>query len=423
MLSSLVSLMSLVSLVSLVPPTVAFRRWRPSRPGDGDTPISIPPYHPHLMVPWVLATIPLGLAIAWPLALMLSRVGHRIGAIDSPGHAGHAKQLRNIPNIGGIAFVAAVTVPMLFFIVGLALAEERVAALVPALAPHLGRLAESLPTAVALVVALVVLHVMGLIDDRRSLPPVPKLAVQIAVAVAMATWFDVRLLTALDGMLPFGPVPSIAVTVIWIVAITNAVNFMDNMDGLAGGVAAVSAALLMAATILNGQWFIAGTLGLLIGGLVGFLFLNFPPAKLFMGDGGSLPLGFLLAVLTARTTYYDPTQLDYPLGGAWYAVFMPLAILAVPIYDLVTVTTLRIRQGKSPLVGDQQHWSHRLVQRGLSRRGAVLIIWAVAAVIGIGGVTLGSLQPWQAALVGVQTILMLALLATLEYASRHAIRD
>jgi len=375
------------------------------------------------MIPWVLATLLLGLAISWPLALLLSRLGRRLGALDSAGHAGHAKALRDVPNIGGIAIVAAVVLPMVFLIIAVPLATDRLVAAIPALADHLGRLSDSLPTAIALVGALVTLHLMGLFDDRRSLPPLPKLAVQVAVALVMVLFFDVRLLTMLDTMLPLGSLPSVVVSVVWIVAITNAVNFMDNMDGLAGGVAAISALLLMIATILNGQWFIAGTLGLLVGGLAGFLLLNFPPARLFMGDGGSLPIGFLLAVLTARTVYYDPTQADYALGSAWYAVFMPLAILAVPIYDLVTVTTLRISQGKSPLVGDQQHWSHRLVQRGLSRRGAVLVIWAVSAVIGIGGITLGHLQPWQAALVGLQTLLMLALLATLEYASRHAVRD
>jgi UDP-GlcNAc:undecaprenyl-phosphate GlcNAc-1-phosphate transferase len=176
----------------------------------------------------------------------------------------------------------------------------------------------------------------------------------------------------------------------------------------------------MIATILNAQWFIAGTLALLIGGLIGFLAFNFPPAKIFMGDGGSLVVGFVLAILTARTTYFDPSQPDYALGGGWYGVFMPVIVLAIPLYDFVSVSLLRLKQGKSPFVGDQQHFSHRLVQRGLSKRGAVIVIWGATAVTGIGGIALGSLKGWQALLVGAQTLLVLMIIALLEHASRRA---
>ena len=103
-----------------------------------------------------------------------------------------------------------------------------------------------------------------------------------------------------------------------------------------------------------------------------------------------------------------------------YGVFMPLIVLAIPLYDFVAVTTIRLAQGRNPLVGDQQHFSHRLVQRGLSQRGAVVVIWAAAAVTGIGGVSLGRLAGWQAALVGAQTLLVLMMIALLEHASRRA---
>jgi UDP-GlcNAc:undecaprenyl-phosphate GlcNAc-1-phosphate transferase len=259
--------------------------------------------------------------------------------------------------------------------------------------------------------AMGALLVTGWVDDRRSLNPWIKLAVQVAAAAVMAIWFGVRLLDL--EMLPVWI--SIVITVLWIVAVTNAINFMDNMDGLAAGVSAIAAALFMVACLVNKQWFVAATLAVLVGGLVGFLVFNFPPATIFMGDRGSLVIGFLLAVLTVRTTYYDPS-----LGGGWYAVFMPLVVLAIPLYDLVSVTLIRLRQGRSPMVGDQQHFSHRLVHRGLSPRGAVVVIWAATAVTGIGGVALGSLEAWQAILVGVQTGLVLLVIALLEHASRRA---
>ena len=101
---------------------------------------------------------------------------------------------------------------------------------------------------------------------------------------------------------------------------------------------------------------------------------------------------------------------------------MPLAILAVPLYDLITVSILRLKQGRSPFVGDQQHYSHRLVERGLSSRGAVAVSWCIAAVTGIAGVSLAHLAPWQAVLVGVQVLLVLLMLGVLEHASRRATR-
>lgn len=371
----------------------------------------------------VLALILVGLAISLPLTALLVRAGHRTGLLDSAGSTGHVKQLRRIPNIGGIAIFAALALPLLIGLLAFHFVPiESLRRFAPGLNDELlARIRESTPTAAAMLVCLAVLHVTGLVDDRRGLGPLVKFAIQFACAFVMAWWFDVRLLTLLDHQLPAAPWPSVIVTMLWIVAITNAINFMDNMDGLAGGVSAIAATLFMIATVLNAQWFIAGTLALLIGGVLGFLVFNFPPARIFMGDGGSLVVGFTLAILTARTTFYSPNDPSYALGGGWYGVFMPVIVLAIPLYDFVTVTTIRLMQGKSPFVGDQQHFSHRLVQRGLSKRGAVMVIWGATAVTGIGGIALGSLQAWQAILVGVQTLLMLAIIWMLEHASRHAV--
>jgi len=135
-----------------------------------------------------------------------------------------------------------------------------------------------------------------------------------------------------------------------------------------------------------------------------------------MGDSGSLVLGFTLAFLTTRTTYTGESPIGEPLAGGWYAVFMPLVVLAVPLYDMLSVTIIRLKQGKSPMVGDMQHLSHRLVKRGLSKRAVVLVIWGMTAATGIGGIALGSLSPALAVLVGVQTALLLLVLAAIEFA-------
>ena len=363
-------------------------------------------------VVWIiLGLVGVGLAISLPATAVARAAGRRLGAFDTSGAPGHAKELRRVPNNGGVAIVLAVAAPMIAGLVALwALDADFWARLLPGAGDVMDRIrGQTTPTAVALLTAVVALYVTGWIDDRRSLSPWIKLAVEVAAAAVLVIWFEVRLLELLPAW------ASILVTIGWIVVVTNAINFMDNMDGLAAGVSAIAAGFFMAACLVNGQWFIAASLALLVGGLVGFLVFNFPPATIFMGDRGSLVVGFLLAVLTVRTTYYDPQ-----LGGGWYGVFMPLVVLAIPLYDVLTVTLIRLKQGRSPLVGDQQHFSHRLVQRGLSPRGAVVVIWAATAVTGIGGVSMGRLQGWQAVLVGVQTGLVLLVIALLEHASRRA---
>tara|TARA_Y100000589_G_scaffold328376_1_gene372357 strand:+ start:905 stop:2032 length:1128 start_codon:yes stop_codon:yes gene_type:complete len=368
----------------------------------------------------VLILMPVAFIVSLILTGIVVRVGRRMGAMDTPGAAGHAKSVRNVPNIGGIAIAWPLIGGLLVGMLLVCTAWDSMVSIVPALSAYEARLDQTAPTVLAFAIGLLLLHVMGLIDDRRSIGPWPKLLLQIGIAAVMAIWFDVRLLRMIDEPLGIGPVPSVIITVVWIVVITNAINFLDNMDGLASGVAAIACSFLMAAAILNEQWFIAATLAVLIGSLVGFLVFNFPPAKIFMGDGGSLVIGFALAVLVVRTTFYNPVEEGTGLGSGWYGIFMPLAILAVPLYDLITVSCIRISQGRSPLVGDQQHYSHRLVARGLSNRGAVIVIWGATLVTGIAGVSLAHLAPWQAVLAGIQVLLIVALLAVLEHASRGA---
>jgi UDP-GlcNAc:undecaprenyl-phosphate GlcNAc-1-phosphate transferase len=169
---------------------------------------------------------------------------------------------------------------------------------------------------------------------------------------------------------------------------------------------------------------VAGCLALLIGSLLGFLLFNAPKsatkgASIFMGDSGSLVLGFTLAFLTVRTTYVaepgSTTAEGMPIpAGGWYGVFMPIVVLAVPLYDILSVTIIRLRMGKSPLVASPHHISHRLVSYGLSKRDAVVVIWGLTAITGLMGVMLGSLAPWQAVLAGGQTILIFLVLAVFE---------
>ena len=362
----------------------------------------------------VLGLLLLGFALSAPITGLLARLGMRVGALDTPGAKGHVKELRKVPNIGGIAIFWSAVLPLAVGLLTVATMPERVVEWVPSIEPYLARAKATQGDWAVVLVGALVLHAMGLYDDRRALSAWPKLILQLAVALGTTLFSDVRLLHTLLEQYPGGEILSILLTVAWIVVIVNAVNFIDNMDGLAAGIGAVAALCFMVATILNGQWFIASALALLAGSLGGFLVWNIPPARIFMGDGGSLFVGYILACMAARTTFVDTAHPDYALGTAWYGVFMPLLALAIPLYDGVYVTVWRVRRGKSPFVGGHEHISHRLVQLGLSKRRAVVVLWLLTAVTAMSGIGLGLMKPWQAALVGAQLLGIFLVMLILE---------
>ena len=271
--------------------------------------------------------------------------------------------------------------------------------------------------------ALFLIHLLGLVDDRRPLGPWTKLLGQLLIAGGLVGLTDTRILTLLgESWGAAGTVISLALSILWLIAITNALNFLDNMNGLSAGVGAIIAGCFLAATLLtpgiSGQWFDAALAALLAGALLGFLPLNYPRARLFLGDGGSLVIGLLLAVLSVRVTYFDVTG---AMGSVrWYSLLTPLVLLAVPLYDLVSVCVARLAAGRSPMQADQNHLSHRLVRRGLSPAVAVLAIWLCTLATAIQGVLLPSLMASQAVIVALGTLSILTLLALLETGGREA---
>ena len=261
-----------------------------------------------------------------------------------------------------------------------------------------------------------VLFVIGLWDDRKHLGPFLKLAVQFAVAIFAAAVAEVRVEIFIESR-----IITTVLSAVWIVLIINAFNFLDNMDGLAAGIAVIATSILLAASALSAalsgedfQVFVGGLAIIFIGTLLGFLIFNFPPAKIFMGDAGSLVVGFFIAFLTLRTTYYYQDA----QSGKWYAVFLPLVVMAVPLYDFSSVTLLRISQGKSPFVGDTQHFSHRLKKRGLTDTQTVLTLYLATLCTGLGATFLYQVNLAGAILIFIQTVMVLFIIAVLETTSR-----
>jgi UDP-GlcNAc:undecaprenyl-phosphate/decaprenyl-phosphate GlcNAc-1-phosphate transferase len=255
-----------------------------------------------------------------------------------------------------------------------------------------------------LLICTAILFSLGLWDDKKNLNPYLKLLVQFAAAVIAAAFADIRVEFFIHNTLVTS-----ALSAVWIVLIINVFNFLDNMDGASAGIAIIVSCILFTAAVLSGQVFVGAMILIFIGTLFGFLTFNFPPAKIFMGDCGSLVIGFFIAVLTLRTTYYHQAQ-----SGTWYAVFMPAIVLAVPLYDFISVSWLRISQGKSPLVGDTQHFSHRLKKHGLSDTQTVLTLYLATLTTGLGAIFLHQVNPAGAILIFVQTIMVLAIIAVLE---------
>jgi UDP-GlcNAc:undecaprenyl-phosphate GlcNAc-1-phosphate transferase len=265
----------------------------------------------------------------------------------------------------------------------------------------------------AMTACALALFVLGLWDDKRRLGPFFKLVIQFLVAIAAASLADVRVEFFISNR-----VVTTLLSALWIMLMVNAFNFLDNMDGASAGIAAIVSAVLFTAAALSGQILVGGLALMFIGTLLGFLVFNFPPARIFMGDAGSLVVGFFIAVLSLRTTYYHQAG-----SGRWYPVLMPLIALAVPLYDFTSVMILRLSQGKSPFVGDTQHFSHRLRRRGLTDTQTALTLYLATLCTGLGAVFLYQVNRIGAILIFGQTFMILAIIAILEATGRDEVPD
>jgi UDP-GlcNAc:undecaprenyl-phosphate GlcNAc-1-phosphate transferase len=208
---------------------------------------------------------------------------------------------------------------------------------------------------------------LGWFDDRYELKPLPKFGGQFLCA-ALVAWSGIRITLFIpnEGV-------NYALTILWILAITNALNFLDNMNGLCSGLGFVAAWCCAWTAAIQGQYLVA-LLGFLIcGALLGFLPFNFPRAQAFLGDAGSHLVGFLVAVLAILPNFYSRDTAHV------LAVFSPLLILAVPIFDLLSVILIRAKAGQPIYLGDTNHVSHRLVRAGFTRTHAVLLLLLINA--------------------------------------------
>jgi UDP-GlcNAc:undecaprenyl-phosphate GlcNAc-1-phosphate transferase len=226
--------------------------------------------------------------------------------------------------------------------------------------------------AAAILFGAALMSFLGLIDDRFSLSAYVRLLAQLGTAFLM--WYvgvrvQVFATPALDA----------ALTMIWIVGITNAMNFLDNMDGLLAGISAVISAFFLLLAVINGQYLISLLSAAVLGACIGFLIWNLNPASVFMGDSGSMFLGFLLAVIAIKLRFMGQS-----LSVSW---MIPVIIMGLPIFDMSLVSISRLRRGKNPLTTPgKDHSSHRIADHGFTRREAVMILYLVCGALGVTAV-------------------------------------
>ncbi len=380
----------------------------------------------------VLAALP-SLVICWAACGALRVLAPKWGLVDMPG--GRKIHDKPVALGGGLAIWAGMVVPLAIANALLipwsrayrdnpdsarldfSFAGPLGTQLAEFIEPHLAGLVAQSADLWFFLAAASVLVLLGLADDTRGLDWRFRLTVETLVAVVVVFARGWKLTLFVDW-----PLVTDVVSVVWIVGLVNAFNMLDNMDGLSAGVAAIAAVILGVVMLLTPeagsnqpQLFIAGVLFVLAGSLVGFLVHNRPPARIMMGDAGSYFVGFSLAVMTILATFSGG-------GVPRHAILAPLCVLAVPIYDTLSVLVIRLRAGRSPFEGDTNHFSHRLVALGLSKTQAVLTIYLTTAACGLGALLLHEVDLTGAIIVVLLIACLLAVVAILETTARRKIR-
>ena len=291
----------------------------------------------------VFATSAVLCLVLTPVAMA---VAVRVGVLDRPG--GHKSHLSSVPYLGGVAIVVAFSGS----VIGAAVIDP----------PQTGQGELTIVLLLALGLAVV-----GLVDDLLNLSAAVRLVVEVLCAVQLWRMDAGITITGEQAV-------DLILTILWVVGITNAFNLLDNMDGLAAGQAALCALTLFAIAAANGQFLVAALAIGLAGCASGFLRHNFHPARIYMGDGGALFLGFLIAYLGIKLRFESSVSESF---------LIPVLACTVPILDTTLVTVSRLATGRSPFQGGQDHVSHRLVRSGLPVPVAVGLTYFASASVGV----------------------------------------
>ena len=291
---------------------------------------------------------------------LVKRLAQKVGAMDVPKDNRRMHKVP-IPRMGGLAIFMGFLLSVLVFN---------------------GKMDRSLQS---ILLGAIIIVILGVFDDKYALGAKPKLAVQLVAAAVVVFYGNLHI-----GKLtnPFGTslysswdlgVFSYPITIIWIVAITNAVNFIDGLDGLACGVSCISALNMLVIAMLVSDTQVAVIMAALTGACLGFVPYNFNPAKIFMGDTGSTFLGFILATVSIQGLFKAYTAISFAV---------PFLLLGLPIFDICFSVIRRVASGHSPMEADRGHFHHRLIDMGFSQKQSVAIAYVLTGILGLAAVLL-----------------------------------
>lgn len=338
----------------------------------------------------ILGAFVLAGVLAYVLTPLIKRFAHKIGAIDVPKD-NRRMHKKPIPRLGGLAiFIGFAGAMLVFFPFD--------------------------KTMLSILLGAVVIVVLGIFDDVLALGAKFKFMVQV-IAAAIPVCIGGLKIEFFTNLNPFSQNPyfsmgvlAIPVTIIWIVGITNAVNLIDGLDGLAAGVSSIAALTMLAVGLLNNEITVAIVMACLAGACIGFLPYNINPATIFMGDTGSTFLGFMLATMSISGFF------------KFYAVIsfaVPLLILGLPIFDMVSAIGRRILEGRSPMSPDRGHVHHKLVDMGFNVKQAVAILYAISGALGLAAVVLTTSGEAKAMMLVLAVIITIAVACWILWSLKH----
>ncbi len=270
-------------------------------------------------------------------------VAARVGIVDEP--SARKIHVNPIPLLGGAAIYAAFILALLLF------------------GDHF-----YVSQLIGILVGATLVSFLGIWDDRHGIRPLLKFVGQVLAALILVV-------SGVEVQLFRNDILDAALTIFWVVGITNAFNLLDNMDGLSGGVGAIAATFFLLLAAMSGQYLVGTLAAALTGACIGFLYYNFNPASIFMGDAGSLFLGFVLAAVGIK--------LRFPSNVPWVTWMIPVLVLGLPIFDTTLVTLSRVRRQVPIYQGGRDHVSHRLVAQGWTHREAVFFLYLVCGALGV----------------------------------------
>lgn len=349
----------------------------------------------YIVIGTIIAAFAIAAVLSYFFTPPVKNFAHKVGAIDVPKDARRMHK-KPIPRLGGLAIYGGFLCSILIF----------------------GQLDE---TMLCVLLGAAIIVALGIFDDVLALGAKLKFVVQIVAAAIPVCIGDLQI-GLFTNLNPLSDTPfvhlgilAVPVTIIWIVGITNAVNLIDGLDGLAVGVSSIAAITMLAVALLTGNMPIAITMAALAGACIGFMPYNLNPAKIFMGDTGSTFLGYMLATVSIMGLF------------KFYAVIsfaVPFLILGLPIFDTANAIIRRVAAGRSPMSPDRGHVHHKLIDMGFNQKQAVAILYAISATLGLTAVVLTSSGEVKA------IVLLLAVLAAIlvgacviygaEHWSKHA---